>query len=359
MTQTMKRLLLLLALVFTARLAAEDGVKPDDTARFLAGLPVRGTALEPLARQTAWAEHATEFDKAWKELDARQLAKIRAWAPEFLGEAFTAKEPLFYMFSGPDILYAQTFFPNAPTYVLCGLEPVGAMPDVEHLPPAALAAGLANLRKSMNSALSFSFFITREMKVDLRHNQLSGTLPILYVFLARSGSHIEKVELLGLDKAGGTSPMHAATPGVKINFTSAGGAAQTLYYFTTDLANDGIKADPGFMKFCEALGQGRSLVKAASYLMHMGEFSKVRDFLLTHSATLVEDDSGIPVKDFDAAKWSLRYFGAYPGPLEIFKQYHQAEMADAYKAAHAPALPFGFGYRWHAHESSLIIATPK
>ena len=350
---------LLLALALTAHLAAEDAVKPDDTARFLAGLPVRGTALEPLARQTAWAEHATEFDKAWKELDARQLAPIRAWAPEALGAAFTAKEPMFYPFSGPDILYAQTFFPNASTYVLAGLEPVGAVPEVEHLTATALASGLANLRKSLNSVLSFSFFITKEMKVDLRHNQLSGTLPILYVFLARSGSHIDRVELLNLDKSGATSPMMSATPGVKINFTSAGGAAQTLYYFTTNLANDGIRADPGFIKFCEALGTGRSLVKAASYLMHMEEFSKVREFLLTHSATLVEDDSGIPVKNFDTGKWSLRYFGAYPGPIEIFKQHWQPELAEAYRTSHAPALPFGFGYRWHPRESSLIVATPK
>ena len=353
------RPLLLLAFVVTTHLAAQDGPKPDETARFLAGLPVRDTALEPLTRQKMWAEHATEFDKAWQELDTRQLAKIRAWAPEALGAAYTARDPLFYLFSGPDILYAQTFFPNAPTYVLCGLEPVGAVPDVAHLPPAALASGLANLRKSLNSALSFSFFITREMKVDLRHNQLSGTLPILYVFLARSGSRIDRVELLGLDKGGGTSPLQNATPGVKINFTSAGGAAQTLYYFTTDLANDGIKHEPGFIKFCDALGTGRSLVKSASYLMHTGEFSKVREFLLTHSATLVQDDSGIPVRDFDPAKWSLRYFGAYPGPIETFKQYHQAEMAAAYKSANAPPLPFGIGYRWHARESSLIVATPK
>lgn len=350
---------LLLALALTARLAAQEALRPDDTARFLAGLPVRDTPLEPLARQTAWAEHATEFDKAWQELDARQLAKIRAWAPEALGAAFTAKEPVFYLFSGPDILYAQTFFPNATTYVLAGLEPVGALPDVEHLPPATLAAGLANLRKSLNSVLSFSFFITREMKVDLRHNQLSGTLPILYVFLARSGSRIRQVELLNLDSYGGTSPIKTATPGVKINFTSAGGAAQTLYYFTTNLANDGIRSDPGFIKFCENLGTGRSLVKAASYLMHTGEFSRAREFLLTHSATLVEDDSGIPVKDFDPAKWNLRYFGAYPGPIETFKQFYQTDLAEAYQSAHAPALPFGVGYRWHARESSLIVATPK
>ena len=360
MIRTMKTMLpLLLALVFTAHIAAQEAVKPDETARFLAGLPVRATGLEPLTRQQAWAEHATEFDKAWKELDARQLAKIRAWAPEALGGAFTAKEPVFYFFSGPDILYAQTFFPNATTYVLAGLEPVGALPDVEHLTAKALASGLENLRKSLNSALSFSFFITREMKVDLRHNQLSGTLPILYVFLARSGCHIDKVQLLGLTKFGGTSPMASATPGVKINFTSAAGTAQTLYYFTTDLANEGIKFDPGFIKFCENLGKGRSLVKAAAYLMHTEEFSKAREFLLTYSATLVEDDSGIPVKDFDAGKWNLRFFGAYPGPIETFKQYQQAEMAAAYQAGPMPALPFGFGYRWHPRESSLIVATPK
>ena len=355
----MKTPLLLLALVFTLYIADAEVVPPDATARFLAGLPVREGALAALARERVWVEHATEFDKAWKELEARQLGKIRAWAPEALGAEFSSKGVVFYPFSGPDILYAQAFFPQAATYVLAGLEPVGAVPEVEHLPPAALGAGLANLRKSLNSVLSFSFFITKEMKVDLRHNQLSGTLPILYVFLARSGCRIDRVELLHLDKFGGTNPMGSATPGVKINFTGTGGAAQTLYYFTTNLANDGIKNDPGLVKFCEGLGKARCLVKAASYLLHTAEFTGMRDFVLGHASLVVEDDSGIPVREFDAAKWVLRYHGAYAGPIETFKQYAQPELAEAYRAANAPGLPFGFGYRWHPHESALIIATPR
>ena len=362
MNRTMKwkpLLLLLLALVSATRLCGQEAAKADETARFLAGLPVRDSALEPLTRQRAWAEHATEFDKAWKELDARQLARIRDWGAETLGEGFTARDAVFYPFSGPDILYAHTFFPNASTYVLAGLEPVGAVPDVEHLPPAALASGLANLRKSLNSVLSFSFFITREMKVDLRQNQLSGTLPILYVFLARAGCRIEKSELTSLDRYGGKVAGKTSTPGVKITFTRAGGPQQTLYYFTTDLSNDGIASDPGFIKFCDSLGTGRTFVKAASYLMHSGGFSKIREFLLTHSSAIVQDDSGIPVKDFDRAKWTLRCFGAYPGPIETFKQHAQPELAAAYRDSAAPALPFGFGYRWHARESSLILATPK
>ncbi len=350
---------LLLALLVSAGRTTQAVPPPDETARFLAGLPVPGSVLEPLTQQRAWVEHAAEFDKAWKELEARQLEKIRVWAPEFLGEAHASKDTVFYMFSGPDILYAQAFFPNSTTYVLAGLEPVGAIPDPEHMPPSMLAAGLANLRKSMNSALSFSFFITKEMKVDLRQNQLSGTIPILCVFLARSGCAIKTVEPLALNKFGVATPDPSATPGVKISFTRGGGEVQSLYFFTTDLSDDGIKSEPAFLKFCDELGSGQSLVKAASYLMHTGGFSKVREFLLTHSSMLLQDDSGIPVRDFPPAKWNLRYFGAYPGPIEIFKQHHQPEMVAAFKDGRMPALPFGFGYRWHARESSLIIATPK
>ena len=51
MMYPVKILPLLLALVCTARLAAQAAVTPDETARFLAGLPVRGSALEAMARQ--------------------------------------------------------------------------------------------------------------------------------------------------------------------------------------------------------------------------------------------------------------------------------------------------------------------
>ena len=352
-------MLLLRAGAFCALVSAREGATPDETARFLAGLPVRDTPLEPFSHDTAWVDHATEFDKAWAELNARQISKIRAWAPEFLGESYTSRGPLFYFFSGPDILYAQAFFPNAGTYVLAGLEPIGAVPDIARLQHDALAYGLGNLRKSLNSVLNFSFFITKDMKVDLTQNQLSGTLPILYVFLARAGCRIDNVELIGIDKEGAITSGKASARGVKITFFGPGGAEQKMYYFDTNLANEGIRSNPGFIKFCEQLGTGRSFVKAASFLMHMKDFTTARDFLLTHSAAIVQDDSGIPLKDFDTSKWLLRFLGSYPGPIEIFKQFYQPDMDVAYKSSRAPALPFGFGYRWHPRESSLILATPR
>ena len=349
---------ILFPLLLAAVCPAQDAT-PNDQARFLAGLPVRDTPLAPFALDRAWVAHATEFDAAWKTLDARQLTKIHAWADQFLAGPVAAADPLFYFFSGPDILYAQTFFPNATTYVLCGLEPIGEVPDIAKLPRATLAPSLQNLRKALNSVLSFSFFITKEMKIDLTNTRLSGTLPVLYVFLARSGSQIDSVDLVGLDKNGAFVTEKPATRGVKIGFSGPGGKPQTLYYFSSDLSNDGIKSNPAFINFCEGLGTGRSFVKAASYLMHMSEFSGARDFLLFHSRTLVEDDSGIPFKAFDPITWTVRLFGSYRAPIDLFKDRIQPDLADRYKTSHPAPLGFSFGYRWHPSDSCLILAEPK
>jgi hypothetical protein len=332
---------------------------PNDTALFLAGVPVRGTALEPLSRDESWVTHATEFDTAWRDLESRQLAKIRTWAETFMPAAYAGHGPMFYLFSGPDALYAHTFYPNASTYILAGLEPIGPLPDVAKLAPADLAASLANLRKSLNSVLRFSFFITKDMKVDLTHTQLSGTLPVLYVFLARAGCHIERTEFIGLDKTGALTAGKAATNGARLTFTGPGGREQTLYYFTTDLSDSGLRANPAFRKFCEAQGQGASLLKAASYLLHSDGFSTARTFLLGHCHTLIADDSGIPLRHYDPARWTVRLFGSYPGPIELFAQYHQPALADLYARANPAPLEFGFGYRWQPHESTLLLATPK
>lgn len=343
-------------LAFGTALTATEPT-PDQQARFLAGLPVTEPELQPLIADVAWQQHQREFDESWNRLEAGQLARIRSWAPRTLCNDATSHDPLFYMFSGPDFLYANVLFPNASTYVFCGLEPAGAIPDVTALPRGSLAPSLSNLRKSLNAVLSFSFFLTKDMKVDLRATQLSGTLPVLYVFIARTGNVIKDVELVGLNHEGEFTADGASTPGVKIVFSRGAAPPQTLYYFSTDLSDYGIRNRPGFIRFCKKLGNGNSLVKAASYLMHMNEFSGVRDFLLANSKTMVEDDSGIPYRFFSPDQWDILFLGRYPGPIKMFENRFQADLWRAFKAANPPPLTFSFGYRWHPSESSVIVAT--
>jgi hypothetical protein len=354
----MKRLFLTAILIAFARLplsAATDS-NPDTTAKYLAGLAVPATAADSPSNNSTWAAHSSALDEAWKRFQDHQLPAIATWAPQFLGPAYQSQGTMFYMFSGPDFLYAHAFFPNASTYILCGVEPIGQIPDLVAIAPEHLPGALANLRKSMESSLNWSFFITKNMKADLNQPQLSGTLPILYVFLARTNCTIESVTRVALDRSGTlVEEGKGETAGVKIVFMSTERGPQTLYYFCSDLSDDGIKSRPNFMKFCEQQGEGASLLKAASYLMHEGGFERVREFLLRQSPIVVQDDSGIPFRYFDP-KWELRLCGQYAGPIETFKQHYQPDLAQAYAVTPHEPLPFGFGYQWQPNRSNLMIA---
>jgi hypothetical protein len=355
---TMKIAVFAAATLLVAMLPARaaDPVTADDTARFLAGMmPSADSPLMPLTRDPAWQRHAKIFDAAFAQLEQRQLSKIRAWANANLA---APKPTMFYMFSGPDFLYADAFYSNASTYVLSALEPPGSVPDLTRMSRGGIGAALYSVEHSLGSILSFSFFITKKMKADLHAGQLEGTLPLLYVFLARSGKTIRNVSPVALDDKGtayfsGENPGPNATRGVRIVFAGGDGAEKTLYYFSTDLSNSGVRSS-GFLKFCATLAPGNSLIKSASYLLHSGNFTTVRDFILTNSATIVQDDSGIPLTNYGARKWRFFPFGRYAGPIAEFHGRYQESYAELFRRAQP--MDFGIGYRWRTHESNLLLS---
>jgi hypothetical protein len=329
---------------------------PDDEARFLAGMPVSaGSPLQDLTTSPGWMAHATAFNKAWATLEKRQLQTIDTWAPATLGHFYTDTGPLLYFFSGPDFLYAHEFFPNASTYVLCGIEDIGPLPQVENLPTQTLSSSLNGLLESLDTLLNFSFFVTKKMAVELKDTRLSGTLPVIYVFLVRSGCHITDVSFASLDPKGEFVPTVTHAKSVKIEFTGPAGQQQTLYYFDTDLS-DGPVDQNGFLTWCATLGPSRGFLKAASYLMHNDGFSSSRKFLLAHCDAILQDDSGIPMRFFPGDDWDIKLFGNYSGPIDLFKNHLQQELVQM-KAQQKPSpLPFSVGYRWHSGQSSLIFA---
>jgi hypothetical protein len=317
--------------------------------------PSADSPLVPLTRDPSWQHHAKFFDGAFAQLEQRQLARIRTWSDVNLA---APRPTMFYMFSGPDFLYANAFYSKASTYVLGALEPVGAVPDLTRLSRGSVGAALYNVERSLGSILSFSFFITKQMKVDLHANQVNGTLPILYVFLARSGKTIRNVEMITLDAKGGMhtgndNPGPNATHGVRITFAGPDGEARTLYYFSTDLSNAGAR-NTGFLKFCETLGPGNSLLKSASYLLHSGNFAVARDWLLANSATIIQDDSGIPLANYSSRQWRFFPFGRYLGPINEFPGRYQERYAELF--TRAQPIDFGVGYRWRMHESNLLLS---
>ena len=333
---------------------AADTVSADDAARFLAGMPPStDSPLPPLTKDPAWQRHAKFFDTAFGQLEQRQLSKIRIWADTNLA---APRPTMFYMFSGPDFLYANAFYGKATTYVLSALEPVGSPPDLMKLSRGAIGSALYDIERSTGTILSFSFFITKQMRTNLHAGQVSGTLPILYVFLARSGKTIRNVSLVALDDKGAFANDNVgknATRGVRIVFAGSDGVEKTLYYFSTDLSNPGVKAS-GFLKFCETLAPGNSLIKSASYLLHSGNFSTVRDFILANSATIIQDDSGIPLANYNPKKWRFFPFGRYAGPIGEFPGRYQQQYAELFRRSQP--MDFGIGYRWRSFESNLLLS---
>jgi len=334
---------------------------PNDTARFLAGMPVApNSPLAQLTHDLFWQEHSAFFERNFAKLNRRQLEKLHAWQATYLPESTEPLPVAFYMFSGPDFLYVDQFFPKASVYVLCGKELMGPPPDP--LRVGDMGSALHNLEESMSSALRFSFFITKDMKIDLQQQQLNGTLPILYVFLARADKSITDVTFISLNRNGtfqeSTPGKTGGTiPGVRINYTdNHSGMSQTLFYFTTDISDGGIGSNPGFLKFCQGFGVGASFLKSSSYLMFEDGFATIRNFILEHSHMIVQDDAGIPIAYFNGGKWNLRFFGNYVGPIEIFKQHYQPRLQELFEQTAPPPLEFNFGYRWNYKESHLIVA---
>jgi hypothetical protein len=238
-------------------------------------------------------------------------------------------------------------------------------PPPDPLRIANLSGALGNLENAMKSSLSTTYFITKDMKIDLHEQNLNGVLPILYAFIARADKSISHVTFGSLNGSGtfqedAPGKRGGSIPGVRISYTdNQTGDSQMLYYFTTDISDGRVKSAPGFLKFCERFGVGSSFLKSSSYLMFEEGFATIRNFILAHSNRIVQDDAGIPLAYFDPNKWNLRLFGNYLGPIELFKQHFQPRLQELFARSNPPPLDFGFGYRWNYQEANLIVAERK
>ena len=125
-------LLFCLLALSIAPVRSAEIANPNDTARFLAGLPVSpDSPLAALTKDPTWQSYERRFDSIFGQEDRGHLGKVRAFAKSRL---ITPHDTVFYFFSGPDALHAVALFPTASTYVMAGLEPPGNIPPLNSLP---------------------------------------------------------------------------------------------------------------------------------------------------------------------------------------------------------------------------------
>ncbi len=362
------RLALLQLLAVTALAiapAARAASTPDDQARFLAGLPVSaGSPLASLQETPGWKAHQRAMDDAWTRL-SRRLGQMEGWAKAELAPHIQKDAKLLYLFGGPDAVTPLWLYPDAPAYLLCGLEPIGQAPPPEDLKPKALDTALSSLATALRTVVPTSFFRTEEMGHDLSGDAIDGVQPLLYLFIARSGGTLLGVERFEIDDSGVATPKAdgeawgGGLHGIRVRFQREGRAPQELSYVQADLGDTALERTPGFQRYVRAFGQANAFLKAASFILHDRHFLKPRALLIEQSLSVLQDDSGLPLRAFEKEGWAFTPFGTYLVPKKPFQGNFQKELSTLFQKGPAKPLPFIMGYRSSPAESNLLLAVRK
>jgi hypothetical protein len=339
----------------------------DDVGRFLAGLPARPQSpFAGVQNNTAWAKHRHDLDSAWSRMESDRLPAMRAFQKAELSSHPAAGLPVFYPFSGPDVLTVTVFFPQTPVYVMVGLEPAGTLPSPQQLETKDLEGYLAETRDTLASELQRSFFITRQMDRQFRGQVTDGLcLPILEL-LVRSGDTVLGFRYVRLDDGGKIierapdfhAPGRIGNKGVEIEFRrDSDQSVHKLFYFSVNLSDERLKEDQPFLTFLSTLQGSTTFLKATSYMIHKPEFSIIREHVLSESSAVLQDDSGVPYHYYLSPEWRVQLYGDYVRPYGSFRWLEQPDLRNAYLTQKPKPLPFQIGYGFKVVRSNLLFAT--
>ena len=332
----------------------------NDTAAFLAGIPVDGdSSLHPITRNVQYKTYGADIDRIWEQYRRHNLEKIETWRMKNI--KITGSGTVLYPFSGPDILNALAFFPQADEYVMIGLEQPGNVPDPLHYQGPNVYNELLKIKKSLRTILQLNLFRTIEMMADFRIDSYSNITGIMMFFLARYGYEILDIKKIHINLSGAIAYgvprlTELTTVGVEFIFRKGKGSPiQAARFFSADLSDASLSQLRGFSSFLSSKKKFITLVKSASYLLSYDNFKIMRTYLLAGSRYILQEDSGIPYRYFSKNDWKFSYFGTYR-VIAMFSNRFQRDLDAEMKNKSAEPLPFSFGYGFIPEKSNLMIA---
>ncbi len=336
----------------------------------LCGDKAQANDLNYLFDTLAWAKHVTFIDSSWKKLERNRLQAMKKWGRKEFETSNIQSTTVFYPFSGPDYLTANAFFPNADQYIMLGLEPVGKLPELSTFKAGEALDYEQDFKKSLGDIFSKSYFITQKMLKDFQSQKVNGLLPVLAFFIKKSGNQILNINYLIRYKQDSVSEVSYEFKsaeykpfGVKIDFLQEG-KQKSVYYFKYDVSNKLFNDTTIFYKYIKSKTNNCiTYIKSASYLLHANFMANMRNLILKNSATIIQDDTGIPFKYFEEGKkFNIKLYGQYSQPVKDFpylilqKPLKEAFHRDSLTVG---KLPFHLGYHWQSKKDVIIFAKKK
>jgi hypothetical protein len=319
-------------------------------AHIIAGLePLDDVQVNAITQTPDWQTHKAEIKSLFEKAEEKNLKLMRNWAIAELNEGRDISSTLFYAFSGPDFLYANTFYPGAKKYVLFGLEPVGRVPNFDTTKSHKVF--FEATRRSLKSSLMLNFFITKDMSGDLRTSEYNGVTSVIMLYAAYTGHKIKDMSYVYVQNDGKLKNCSydslkrvSLSKGVRFNLIDSLGMAQEVVYFSFNAENDPFNAS-SVKKYFENLdGKIFGMLKAASYLMHYDGFARMREVFLSKVTTLLTDDTGLAYRDIRKSFPKIQLYGKFTQPIESFDYINLSDLRKGYDSSNVKPIDFTYGY---------------
>jgi hypothetical protein len=309
----------------------------------------------------------------------------RAW--------FVAHQPsdlpktVVYGFGGGDLVSALVAFPDATEITTVSLELAGDPRKIDDLSPDQLAGELARFRADIGgliwvgSNLSTNLsdqqgsHIAAQLSSHLLGMSTGGYEPIAARFFAIEDDgtlhYYEKDEIEADTKSGHSlssqwrAPAFAQAFGnVEITYRVIGSSeVRTYRHVGWNLGNDYLTKHPGLTKHLDAKGRVAIIVKGASYLLWLDDFSQFRQYLIDHLAWMVTDSTGLAPNYAEAAGTLDQVaYGNFDGPPSAVGGMagKPGDQPSRKKwAASTEKMPFRFGYLDRVGHAHVMITTRK
>ena len=354
------RIVQTLVLVGSSLLASPAGaLEVDATARVLAGLTTVPPAETKIVAATL-QDFARTASARWAEYERHIGEPMQKWALAELQQ--TKGGIVFYPFSGPDFVTVYHLYPEADRYVLVALQRAHPPPALAKASAAETAAFLARFGDSWKQFAQIGFFRTNDLDDEAKQSGIrAGMTAPMIAFAVRTGFKVAAVEPVRVSATGPDLEAHpgdradpATWDSVRISL-ERGSRKVVLDYVRVNLSDSSLNANLVVKAWIERMAANRTLLKAASHLLQNPRFTVVRDALLTHATSIVQDETGIEYTRLKQA-FEVKLYGNFSKPHPIFNQESQRALAHAYKAnADVKPLPFRVSYQ-RQPEANLQVA---
>ena len=309
--------------------------------------------------------------------------QIRAWYPQIERKYLAPARALFatlrpaglpttvvYPFGGGDLLSALVTYPDATEITTMSLEHAGDPTRLAGSSKAELKRALTTYRSVLRELFANHDSASDNMK-KLERGPVPGQLTMFLAALVAHGYEPVGLRYFRVEADGSLhyfddadlaamAPVRAkrkrgkwvdpdysaAFSNAELTFRKIGDSSGRLIthrHIAADLSDQALRGS-GLLGYLDQRGPIAAMTKAASYLLWMGSFSTIRDYLLGHMVWMASDATGVPPRYASKAGFSQTTYGRFAGAYLDDAVGNDAEAAFRKLWAAQPYRKLGFRY---------------